>query len=57
MGGAFLVAIQALFGIPRDQRSRRAALYRRSFARYSEQSLLLSGFFFALCSAFFTAIF
>ena len=34
-----------------------AALYRRSFASYSEQSLLLSVFFYAICAAFFIGIF
>jgi len=37
--------------------ARTAASYRRSFAQYSERSLLLSAFFYALCSAFFGAIF
>jgi 4-hydroxybenzoate polyprenyltransferase len=57
MGGAFLMAIKRYSEYRRIDDPVRAALYRRSFARYSEQSLLLSGFFFALCSAFFTAIF
>jgi decaprenyl-phosphate phosphoribosyltransferase len=57
MGGAFLMAIKRYSEYRRIDDPIRAALYRRSFARYTEQSLLLSGFFFALCSAFFTAIF
>ncbi len=57
MGGAFLMAIKRYAEYRAIGDPARAALYRRSFARYSEQSLLLSGFFFALCSAFFTAIF
>src|SRR5439155_24871314 len=57
MGGAFLMAIKRYSEYRGIGDPARAALYRRSFARYSEQSLLLSGFFFALCSAFFTAIF
>src|SRR6202020_31874 len=57
MGGAFLMAIKRYSEFRRIGDPARAALYRRSFATYSEQSLLLSGFFFALCSAFFTAIF
>ena len=57
MGGAFLMAIKRYSEYRGIADPVRAALYRRSFARYSEQSLLLSGFFFALCSAFFTAIF
>ena len=57
MGGAFLMAIKRYSEYRGIGDPARAALYRRSFAHYSEQSLLLSGFFFALCSAFFTAIF
>src|SRR5712691_8058592 len=57
MGGAFLMAIKRFSEYRCSGDHARAALYRRSFAHYSEQSLLLSGFFFALCSAFFTAIF
>jgi 4-hydroxybenzoate polyprenyltransferase len=57
MGGAFLMAIKRYSEYRGIADPARAALYRRSFRRYSEQSLLLSGFFFALCSAFFTAIF
>jgi 4-hydroxybenzoate polyprenyltransferase len=57
MGGAFLMAIKRYSEYRGIGDPARAALYRRSFARYTEQSLLLSGFFFALCSAFFTAIF
>jgi decaprenyl-phosphate phosphoribosyltransferase len=57
MGGAFLMAIKRYSEYRGIADPARAALYRRSFAHYSEHSLLLSGFFFALCSAFFTAIF
>lgn len=57
LGGAFLMAIKRYSEYRGIADPARAALYRRSFARYSEQSLLLSGFFFALCSAFFAAIF
>jgi 4-hydroxybenzoate polyprenyltransferase len=57
MGGAFLMAIKRYAEYRGIGDPGRAALYRRSFARYTEQSLLLSGFFFALCSAFFTAVF
>lgn len=34
-----------------------AALYRKSFRKYTEQSLLISAFFYALCSVFFCGIF
>lgn len=57
MGGAFLMAIKRYSEYRAIGDPLRAALYRRSFTGYSEQSLLLSGFFFALCSAFFTAVF
>jgi len=33
------------------------AVYRRSFQRYSEESLLLSSFLYALLAAFFLAVF
>jgi len=35
----------------------RAARYRRSFAYYNENNLLLSAFFYALMSAFFLGVF
>ncbi|MEI3014343.1 MAG: hypothetical protein V8T36_06155 [Ruthenibacterium lactatiformans] len=34
-----------------------AALYRKSFAHYTEQSLLISAFFYAMCSLFLCGIF
>ena len=34
-----------------------AAAYRKSFARYSEASLLISAFFYAMCSVFFIGVF
>src|SRR5437588_494351 len=53
MGGAFLMAIKRYSEYRGIADPARAALYRRSFAHYSELSLLWSGFCFALCSAFF----
>ena len=35
----------------------RAAQYRKSFATYTEDKLLLSAFFYALCAAFFLGVF
>ena len=57
MGGAFLMAIKRYSEYRGIADPARAALYRRSFAFYSEQSLLLSGFFYALLSACFTGVF
>ena len=60
MGGAFLMALKRL-GEYRsaEQGNRLAALleYRRSFQRYTEESLLLSSFLYALLAAFFLAVF
>ena len=57
MGGAFLMAMKRFSEFRRIGDPARAALYRRSFASYSETSLLLSLFFFAVCSAFFAGVF
>jgi decaprenyl-phosphate phosphoribosyltransferase len=57
MGGAFLMGIKRFSELRWIGDSRIAASYRRSFSQYSELSLLLSAFFYALCSAFFGAIF
>lgn len=60
MGGAFLMALKRL-GEYRsaDTEGRLASLkiYRRSFERYTEESLLLSSFLYALLAAFFLAVF
>lgn len=57
MGGAYLMAIKRfaeyrLIGDPE-----RAGLYRRSFRHYTENSLQLSAFFYALTAVFFLGIF
>lgn len=57
MGGAFLMAVKRYSEFRRIGDPARAALYRRSFGQYSETSLLLSAFFFAICSAFFIGVF
>lgn len=56
MGGAFLMGVKRYSEYRRIADPARAALYRRSFGQYTEQSLLLSSFY-ALCLAFFIAIF
>lgn len=57
MGGAFLMGVKRYSEYRGIADSGRAASYRRSFGYYTEQSLLLSSFFYALCSAFFIGIF
>jgi 4-hydroxybenzoate polyprenyltransferase len=57
MGGAFLMAVKRYSEYRTIGDHRRAVMYRRSFELYSEQSLLLSLFFYAVCSAFFIGIF
>lgn len=59
-GGAFLMTLKRLA----EYRSARAkgrletlALYRRSFQTYTEESLILSSFLYALLAAFFLAVF
>jgi decaprenyl-phosphate phosphoribosyltransferase len=57
MGGAFLMGVKRYSEYRGIGDHKRAALYRRSFEQYTEQSLLLSLFFYAMCSAFFIGIF
>ena len=57
MGGAFLMAVKRYAEYRLIDDPPRAALYRRSFAFYTEKSLLLSSFFYALMSAFFLGVF
>jgi 4-hydroxybenzoate polyprenyltransferase len=56
-GGAFLMGTKRYSEYRRIADPVRARLYRRSFAHYSEQALLLSSFFYALCSAFLIGVF
>jgi len=57
MGGAFLMAVKrfAEFRFINDRKL--ATSYRRSFKFYTENSLLLSALFYALCSSLFLGIF
>ena len=57
MGGAFLMAMKRYAEYRFINDPQRAALYRASFKHYTEQSLLLSSFFYALSSVFFLGIF
>lgn len=57
MGGAFLMAIKRYAEFRMIGDPQLAGLYRRSFKYYTEQSLLTSAIFYALCSVFFSGIF
>ena len=57
MGGAFLMAIKRYAEYRFIDDPSRAALYRRSFAGYSEATLLQSSFLYAILSSFFLGVF
>ncbi|GHA56734.1 UbiA family prenyltransferase [Pontibacter akesuensis] len=57
MGGAFLMATKRFAEFRLIGDPARAGLYRRSFRFYTENSLLISMFFYALTCAFFLGIF
>lgn len=57
MGGAFLMAVKRFTELRGIADPERAGLYRRSFRFYTEDSLLVSAFFYAICSAFFLGVF
>ena len=57
MGGAFLMAIKRYAEYRMIGDPKLAGLYRKSFIKYSEASLLCSAFFYALCSTFLVGIF
>ena len=60
MGGAFLMALKRLGeyrSAERESRLDELTRYRRSFQRYTEETLLLSSFLYALLAAFFLAVF
>lgn len=57
MGGAFLMGVKRYSEYRRIGDPARAALYRRSFGTYTEETLLLSSFFYAQCAAFFIGVF
>jgi decaprenyl-phosphate phosphoribosyltransferase len=57
MGGAFLMATKRFAEYRLINNPELAGLYRKSFRYYTEHSLLISMFFYALTSAFFLGIF
>lgn len=57
MGGAYLMAIKRYAEYRMIGDPERAGLYRKSFRHYTETSLFLSAFFYALTSVFFLGIF
>lgn len=57
MGGAFLMAIKRYAEYRMINDPELAGLYRKSFSKYSEATLLCSAFFYALCSTFLVGIF
>ncbi len=57
MLGAFLMAIKRYAEYRMIGDPSLAGKYRKSFQSYSEQSLLTSAFFYAMCSVFFVGIF
>jgi 4-hydroxybenzoate polyprenyltransferase len=57
MGGAYLMAIKRYAEYRFINSPELAGLYRRSFRFYTEEGLLASAFFYALCSAFFLGVF
>jgi 4-hydroxybenzoate polyprenyltransferase len=57
MGGAFLMAVKRYAEIRLIADKSLAALYRRSFLFYTEENLLISILFYAMCFAFFFGVF
>ncbi|HUI19805.1 MAG TPA: UbiA prenyltransferase family protein [Methylocella sp.] len=57
MGGAYLMAVKRFSEYRFIGDPNRAGLYRRSFLFYNENSLLLSAFFYGMCSSTFLGIF
>ena len=55
--GAFLMATKRFAEYRMIGDPAQAGLYRKSFAHYSEITLLVSSFFYAMCSTFFIGIF
>ena len=60
MGGAFLMAVKRLAeyrSVTETAGPEKLGLYRRSFRAYTENTLLVSSFIYALLAAFFLAVF
>lgn len=57
MGGAFLMATKRFAEFRFINNQQLAGMYRKSFRYYTEEKLLISTVFYALCSSFFLAVF
>lgn len=57
MCGAFLMAVKRYAEYKMIGDAVTAGLYRKSFRRYTERSLLCSSFFYSMCATVFTSIF
>ena len=57
MGGAFLMGVKRYAEFRYLAAAGTAGLYRRSFRFYSEETLLISSFFYAMCAGFFLGVF
>ncbi|UNC93646.1 UbiA prenyltransferase family protein [Candidatus Contubernalis alkaliaceticus] len=57
MGGAFLMAVKRYSEFRFINNNEDAGLYRRSFKYYTEETLLISAFFYALTAIFFLGVF
>lgn len=57
MGGAFLMAVKRYSEFRFIGNRSQAGLYRKSFAHYREETLLLSAFFYALTASFLLGVF
>jgi decaprenyl-phosphate phosphoribosyltransferase len=57
MGGCFLMGVKRYSEFRSINDPELAGRYRKSFLYYNEDSLLVSAFFYAVCSSFFLAVF
>ncbi len=57
MGGAYLMGMKRYAELRFIGNDQTAALYRRSFKYYTEQNLLISAFFYGMCSSLLIGIF
>ena len=57
MAGAFLMATKRFSEYRMINDPETAGLYRKSFRKYTERSLMISSFFYAMCSTMFLGIF
>ena len=57
MSGAFLMAVKRYAEYRMIDNPELAGKYRKSFTNYSEHTLLVSAFFYAMCATFFMGIF